>query len=171
MDLLAAANFSPDRHHRYSLCRSISLFGQRPLIACGFNPSLAAESNNDPTVRREIRLAERLECSHLIKINVFAAVSPYPDDLAVMDDPVGRDNDQAIDAAIELAISSGGLMLACWGTPKGRSATQRLALDRFAAVAARSERWHCLRVTQHGHPEHPLYLPNGLMPRIWPKYT
>ncbi|MBO9471499.1 DUF1643 domain-containing protein [Endozoicomonas sp. G2_2] len=167
MDILAAANFSPDRRHRYTLCRPISMFGDRPLVSCGYNPSVAAEARNDPTITREVTLAEMLDCSMLIKVNTFAAVSPYPDDLAVMSDPVGTHNDEAIQAAVRYCREHDGILLACWGTPKGKAATRRLAAQRFREVAALTNHWTALRVTKEGHPEHPLYLPGGLVPSPW----
>jgi|AntDeeMinimDraft_5_1070356.scaffolds.fasta_scaffold22892_1 hypothetical protein len=167
MDLLAAANFSPDRVHRYTLCRRISMFGDRPLVSCGYNPSDAAEQQDDPTIRREITLAEWLDCSVLIKVNTFAAISPYPDDLAAMAGPVGKHADAAIQAAVAFCREHNGILLACWGTPKGKAATRRLAAHRFREVAALTSDWTALRVTKDGHPEHPLYLPGGLLPQPW----
>jgi hypothetical protein len=59
----------------------------------------------------------------------------------------------------------------CWqpgAFRRGGQGTQRLALQRFAAVRAMGLPLHYLRLTAGGHPEHPLYLPAGLTPHPWP---
>lgn len=170
MDLFAPANFCADRRYRWTLSRRISVIYDRPLIACGYNPSVASENADDPTIRREIALAERMRCGWLIKVNVFGAVATDPDALAGMDDPVGELNDEAIELAADLCWATGGIAVACWGTPKGRAATKRMALDRFKEVASLAP-WNALRITAEGHPQHPLYLPNSAMLRPWPGYV
>lgn len=170
IDLLAPANFSEDRRHRYSLCRRLSIFSSRPLVSCGYNPSRAAEIDNDNTIRREISLAGRIGCGVLVKVNAFAGVATDPNDLALMEDPVGQRSDEAIRAAIELCRQYDGILLACWGVPKGKAATRRLAMGRFREVAALTDSWTALRITKSGHPEHPLYLPGALEPQPWAGY-
>lgn len=174
IDLYAPANFSegPDHHrHRWSLARHVSILGERPLVICGYNPSIAAETANDPTISREIALANRLGAGWLVKVNLFAAVATNANELIGYDDPVGGENDATIRAAIDLAADRDGWLIAAWGIPKGRAATQRLARMRMPAVAAMSDRWHALRITASGHPEHPLYLPGNLLPAPWKGYA
>lgn len=174
IDLYAPANFSegPDHHrHRWSLSRHVSILGERPLVICGYNPSIAAETANDPTISREISLANRLGAGRLVKVNLFAAVATNADELVGYDDPVGRENDAYIVAAIDLAVDRDGWLIAAWGIPKGRAATRRLALPRMREIAGWSNRWNALRVTASGHPEHPLYLPGNLLPAPWKGYA
>lgn len=170
LDLFAPANFSADRTFRWSLSRRLSMLSERLLVSCGFNPSDAAEEANDPTIRREIDLANQLSCGWLIKLNALCAVATKPDRLAAMADPVGDLADAVLREAVQLCTSRDGIMLACWGVPKGRAVTQRLAVQRFRQVAALTDRWHALRLTASGHPEHPLYLPKGLVPQPWAGY-
>lgn len=173
LDLLAPANFSPDpdRRYRWSLSRRLSIFGERPLVCCGYNPSDANEVDNDPTIGREIALAHRLRCDWLVKVNLFGRVSSKPDALADCDDPVGELADEAILAAVALCRERDGVLLACWGAPKGRAVTRRLAEERCRQVAALTRDWQALRITKGGHPEHPLYLSSALMPKPWPGYS
>lgn len=169
MDLLAPANFSPDRAYRISLSRRISMLGDFTVVSCGFNPSTAAETLNDPTIGCEIALCRRIGAEVLVKVNILTACATEPDDLAAMVDPVGPEADAAIRAAIELCRTRGGIMLATWGAPKGRAATRRLAERRMREVAAMAD-WHVLRLTASGHPAHPLYLPGNLVPTPWAGY-
>ena len=164
LDLTAPANFSPCRRWRWSLSRPLNVHGSRPLISCGYNPSDAAEEKNDPTIRREISFGKAWGCSLLIKVNAFAGVATNPDDLALMDDPVGAINDEVIRQAAQYAQDHDGILLATWGAPKGKAATRRIAAVRLKALASRYP-WQALRVTKSGHPQHPLYLPGDLTPQ------
>lgn len=71
-------------------------------------------------------------------------------------DPVGPENDHHLQAMAAQAA----LKLAAWGV-HGRH------LGRDAELAARLPGLHCLRLSQGGHPMHPLYLPRGLSPTPW----
>ena len=163
IDLDQPACFSSCGTYRWSLSRHLSMLSSRPLVSCGYNPSVAGVEQNDPTIRREIDFGKRWDCGRLIKINLFAAVSTDPGGLAALDDPVGPLNDEAIRLAIELCEREGGILLACWGVPKGKAVTRRLAEQRHAQVLALGP-WQCMRITNHGYPEHPLYLPRDLTP-------
>jgi hypothetical protein len=167
LDIGEPAVFSPCRRWRYLLRREVNILGSWPLVMIGFNPSLAAEEQNDPTIRREIAFASEWGASRLIKVNVFAAISPYPDDMADLADPVGPQNDEAIRLAAAYADARGGKIVACWGVPKGRAVTKRLAEARFAQIRGMGFPLHVLRLTQGGFPEHPLYLPKTLEPIPW----
>jgi hypothetical protein len=60
---------------------------------------------NDPTIGREIGFCQAWRASTLIKVNVFAAVSPYPDELAAMEDPVGPLAEDAIRLAADFCAA------------------------------------------------------------------
>lgn len=165
-DLRAPATFSPCKRYRLTLRRDLGLFGDRPLISCGYNPSIAGIDINDPTIVREMGFGRSWGCSELIKVNALAGIATNPDDLADMTDPVGPLNDDAIRAAVAYADERDGILLACWGAPKGRAATRRLASRRLAEVAKMAP-WQALRLTKSGYPQHPLYLPASLTPQPW----
>lgn len=166
LDLSAGANFSECGRYRWSLSRTIALTGF-PVAIIGYNPSMAGATRDDPTIRREIAFARAWGAAVLIKVNAFAGISPYPDDLAAMDDPVGPRADEAIRAAADFCLAHGGILVATWGVPKGRAATKRLAERRFAAIRALGLPLHYLRLTAGGYPEHTLYLPGNLTPVLW----
>jgi len=50
------ARFSECGTYRYNLTRELG--GERPLVICGLNPSVATRDKNDPTIRREIGFAK-----------------------------------------------------------------------------------------------------------------
>ena len=165
--LLAPANFSDDRRYRWSLSRGMnpSLFiPEKPVLFCGYNPSVANASDNDPTIRKEIGFTRRMMGTVLIKVNLFAGVATDPDWLGELDDPVGDENDDWIRAAVEYVTRSNGILIAAWGTPKGPMEIREAFVCRALKVKGMAN-WLCLRMTKHGHPEHPLYLPGASMPR------
>jgi hypothetical protein len=174
LDLNAAALFSPDRRYRYLLRRNLDPSNPDgpPLVSIGYNPSVADEHRLDPTLRREMEFARRFGCSSLIKVNAFAGIATHPDGLALMDDPVGLNNDEAIMLAARYCVLKRGLLLATWGTPKGKPATKLTALRRFDLIVlmlgevegARDVPIQALRLTKGGFPEHPLYLPKTVQP-------
>lgn len=164
--LLAPANFTTCRQWRYTLCRPISMYGTRPLVVCGYNPSVANETALDPTCRREVDYAQQWGCDIYLKVNLFAAVGTDPDTLATFSDPIGPENDRYIREAIAFSKDSNGILLAAWGVPKGKQITRAMAIERAKVVAEMGE-WNTLKVTKDGHPQHPLYLAKNLKPTPW----
>jgi hypothetical protein len=163
-DLAAPATFSACRRYRYLLRRDIDMLAGRIVVSVGYNPSIADAAINDPTIRREIDFCKRWGASILLKVNAFAAVATDPDDLAAMEDPVGPLNDEAIRAAAVYCADHNGILLAAWGTPKGKAVTKRLAVERFRQLRSLGLPFQALRLTDGGYPEHPLYLPKTLTP-------
>ena len=155
----ATARFSDCGRYRYTLTRRTGHSGDRMMLICGYNSSTAGAEKNDPTIRREIGFAKREHCAWLVKINLFAFVSAYPEVLCGLDDPVGPENDVHIRREIERAQWDGGILIAAWGPPKrANKATAALVDARAAAVLALHPCWYCFGTTQHGYPRHPLYL-------------
>lgn len=119
------------------------------------NPSTADESKNDPTVERCERWARSWGYGGLLVCNLFAFRATDPIDMKAARDPVGPDNDAAI---LECADRAGKVICG-WGNHGGH-------LGRSSAVrkALAWKELHCLRITQAGEPQHPLYLPNDIKP-------
>jgi hypothetical protein len=166
-----SAVLSPCRRYRYRLDRTVDLFGCFVLGFCLHNPSTAAESVDDPTLRRCIGFARSLGASRLIIVNPWAAVATDPADLWKFDDPVGPGNDAHIaDAADEIA-ASGGFMIAGWGriapptSWKGAAAERLLAVEEIIAEATCSVQ--ALGMNIDRSPKHPLYLASHERPRPW----
>ncbi len=153
------AVFSPCRRYRYRLWR---VWGQRrrqrTLCMVMLNPSTADEHRNDPTVERCCRRARMWGYDRIEVVNIFALRSTDPKGLYGVEDPVGRDNDQAILEAARHA----DLTVAAWGNHGrlGGRGDEVLALLREAGVAP-----HALDVSKAGEPVHPLYQSYDKLPQ------
>lgn len=148
--LSASAGFSDCRVYRYTLSRVWD--PSRPSLAfLMLNPSTADAFVLDPTIRRCKARAERLGYGGIEVRNLFAFRATKPADMRLAADPVGYENDEAIRQILGLTI------VAAWGrhgTYRGRDAqVKRLLADADV---------RCLKLTQGGHPSHPLYLADAL---------
>lgn len=153
------AVISDDGKYRYWLSRQINSMVDKPCVFIMLNPSTADATKDDPTIRRCIGYAKAWDCSELIVVNLFALRSAYPwvlwDDKTI--DPIGPDNDDAIQQAVDIAHN--GIIICAWGQNGGY-------MDRGNAVLGMIEHLNpCyLRLSKHGFPCHPLYLRGELKP-------
>jgi hypothetical protein len=155
----ATATFSADRRHRYLLTRT----WDATLPTVNFvmlNPSTADAFALDPTNRRCVGFARSWGFGSMVTTNVFAWRSTDPRGLRAADDPIGSANDSMI---LE-AASSADLVVAAWGVHSalfGRGEAVR------SMLGAAGIELHLLRLTNGGHPAHPLYLRGDTRPRPW----
>lgn len=155
----ATASFNTSRTHRYRLSRIWDPAAPRVNFVM-LNPSTADAFTLDPTVRRCAGYAQQWGMGALEVTNIFALRSTDPRALYQEPDPVGTGNDTAILAA----AGDAQIVIAAWGTHgqlNGRGEAVRALL-----ADAGIELQH-LRITKHGHPAHPLYLPGDLTPQRW----
>ncbi|HWP13520.1 MAG TPA: DUF1643 domain-containing protein [Ramlibacter sp.] len=153
------ARFSPCRSYRYSLWRSwpgLPSTAKGYAMFVGLNPSTADETEDDPTIRRCIDFAQAWGYEGLVMTNLFAFRATDPAVMLAQADPVGQDNDQTLCDLAETA----GVVVAAWGVHGAHRA-------RDAEVRTMLPKLHYLRLTKHGHPGHPLYLPKTLLPVQW----
>lgn len=150
-----SATFSECGRYRYTLSR-IWDDGSARVVFVGLNPSTADERVDDPTIRRCIAFAKAWGFGGVQVLNLFAFRATRPADMLCQPDPVGPDNDHHLTTYAVRAA----LVVAAWGT-----LGSHMARDR--AVRALLPGLHCLRLTKHGHPAHPLYLPSDLRPVPW----
>jgi len=94
-------------------------------------------------------------------VNLFAWRARDPRELVRVDDPVGRANDAAIDDAIQ----STALVVACWGEHGKHLTRDNHVTSRYGSQL------HCLKQNRSGAPTHPLYLPAQLRPYPLPCST
>jgi hypothetical protein len=146
----------PDARYRYLLGRTWGR--ERPAVFVMLNPSTATTTEDDPTVRRCIGYARAWNCGGLVVANIFALRSTDPDQLLIVGDPVGPDNDRHIWDA----VLSGSPVVCAWGSHKAIRKYNRdhAILDIFRTAGVQPL---CLRQTE-GRPHHPLYLPAALRP-------
>jgi len=159
---LSGAVFSRCRRYRYLLWRSFDALAERgSCCIIMLNPSVADESVNDPTSRRCIGFAAGRGFSQLVVVNLFALRATDPRVLCRHPRPVGPANDAAI---IEAAVSA-ELVVCAWGAHGVHRDRDRIVTDllRRAAIPL-----HRFGATKAGQPLHPLYLPSGSIPELWP---
>ena len=139
------ADFSPCRVWRYYLWRRWD--AGTTCVFIGLNPSTADETQDDPTIRRCIRFAQRWGHGGLVMLNAFAFRATDPRVMMATDDPVGPRNDETIRDRSRAAA----IIIAAWGVHCDESRQRRVC-----EVVGRPI--HCLGLTKAGRPRHPLYL-------------
>lgn len=172
----SGAIFSDDKRYRYRLWRVWN--HELPRCCCiMLNPSTADEIDNDPTIERRVRHVKRwMERGYrrfgsVEIVNVFAWRSTVPEALYKVADPIGKDNDASIRAAVETASDGGGLVICGWGGHAARIPgadgwpTRHGEVCEFLEIA--STRLAALRLNADATPAHPLYLGYDLLPRWW----
>lgn len=120
------------------------------------NPSTADAEDLDPTLRRCVSFASRDGYGGLKVLNLYAYRTPSPKEMLAAPDPIGPDNDRILAEAT-------GTVVAGWGT-NASPARVALALTLLPPLKA-------LKITTHGHPQHPLYV-KGDSPLVdWPAHS
>lgn len=127
------------------------------------NPSTADANQDDPTLRKCIHFAKSFCCGSLEVVNLFAYRATKPLELRKVADPVGAKNNCYLQAATKRAA----LIIVAWGT-KGIFQKRN---EEVLNLIADKQSLHCLRLTKHGHPHHPLYLPKSTEAIIFPSYS
>ena len=153
--LQSSAILSTDRVYRYSLIRTWNDALPRVCFIM-LNPSTADETLEDPTIRRCVKFSESWEFGSLEVVNLYAYRSHNPCSLLVVNDPVGRENDKHIHAAVRRAK----MTVVAWGTHGHRGPLRRDVLP-LVQIA------HCIGVTKSGAPRHPLYVHSSALPSIY----
>lgn len=142
----ASAVFSADRLYRYALRR---IWSSGPVMSfVMLNPSIANETENDPTIRRCMAFARAAGCAGLAVVNLYAWRSTVPSGLRTAADPVGPDNHRWL----AWALAQPGPVVAAWG-----ALAERRRVSEVLELVGRRE-LQCLGVTAHGQPRHPLYV-------------
>lgn len=160
------AEYSPCGLFRYYLSRELG--GSSTVVFVLLNPSTATEEKPDPTVTRCIEFANRWEFGRLVVLNLCAYRETKPrlmfkrwkDGL----DIVGPANDTVIEREAKLADR----VVLGWGANAGNKALRARARD-LAALLLRVSKTPpvVLRYTKEGHPEHPLYVPGAVVPKVF----
>ena len=158
-----SAIFSDDRKYRYALERVWDDQGEQMLFVM-LNPSFADGNTDDPTIRRCIGFAQKWGYGGIAVGNLFALVSTDPRLLHREEFPVGPENDGHL---IRLADECPFVVVA-WGDAlrKHPAFRKREAAVRDLLRPRSQGLLHCLGITAHGTPKHPLRLSADT--QIWP---
>jgi hypothetical protein len=142
--MIREAIFSDCGKYRYLLVRVWNP-ELKPLVCFGLNPSTANAESDDPTIKNLVRLLQNEGYGSLYMMNLFALVSPYPDDLRTCPDPV-KENDDWI-----AKICMGQDVAFCWGNFKQAEYRAKKVKKMFNTAK-------CFGKNANGSPKHPLYL-------------
>ena len=146
------AEFSECGCYRYSLWRFWEKDKGYTAFVC-LNPSTADKFVDDPTIRRCVGYAKDWGHGGMIMVNLFAYRSRNPTRLYIVDDPIGPDAESHIrNVSLKASITVAG-----WGV-------HGIYKDRDLEVMKILTDPHCLKITKHIHPAHPLYLRKDLKP-------
>lgn len=152
------AVFAEDRRHRLYLWRRWSQ--TRPwAMFIGLNPSSANEIKDDPTVRRCISFAARWGYGGMFMCNVFTLVSTDPKKLNE-EEPLVRGAHLAL---MEIRKRC-DMAVAAWGD---LILKVRVGEERVERIKQDLSPLHCLGLTLHNQPKHPLYMPYSSKPFVY----
>ena len=160
-DAASVAIYSPCERYRYLLTRVWDAGAPRALFVM-LNPSTATELQNDPTVERCERRARTLGFGAFRVTNIFAFRATDPKVMRAEADPVGPDNDAAIEDSVMLWQPE--RIICAWGT-HGAHLDRGPAVERLLRATGKPL-WH-LGLTAAGHPTHPLYIGYDRQPQLW----
>ncbi len=146
------AYISHDGRYRYTLSRIWD--ETKPLVMfIGLNPSTADEYTDDNTIKRCCNFALSWGYGGILVGNLFAYRSTNPNNLFMVEDPIGPEND----TYLKKMSMSAALIVAVWGN-------SGCLQNRSHVVAKMFPEMKCLRKNKTGEPAHPLYLPADLKP-------
>lgn len=151
------ATLDPTERYRYTLHR---VWDRRmpQAVWVMLNPSTADADRDDPTIRKCIVFTRAWGCGGMCVVNLYALRATDPKALLADPDPVGLDNDNHIQTALQGA----GLVLAAWGSLHPRLRWRASAVTGRAGLAL-----HHLGLNGDGTPRHPLYVPGATVPTPW----
>lgn len=147
-NITSNAVFSECRRYRYILWRGWAPHLPR-IMFIGLNPSTANEHKDDPTIRNVKKLATNWGYGGVYMCNLYAYVTPHPEELMECDDPIANND-------VWLRETAAKCSSICFAWGNFRYAQMN---DRAAIVAAMFEHAVCCGVNQNGTPSHPLYIP------------
>lgn len=161
------------KKYRYVLWRRWS--PSKPLVNfVMLNPSKADAYADDPTIRRCIGFANGWGYGGIIVTNLYGYRATYPGDLHWVDNPIGEKNDEYI----QTVAQQSPLIVCAWGQTIREMECKGVGKDKGRVLSGQqreqqvkdllpTDKMHYLRLTQHGHPYHPLYLKGDLTPVEW----
>jgi hypothetical protein len=124
------------------------------------NPSTATEKVLDPTVRRCVGFAKTWGFGSLEVGNLFALRSTDPKAIYDHSDPIGPDNDIAIQGIVQRSDR----VIVAWGNHGKYKDRDKQVLRMIPSPEA-------LSITASGSPAHPLYINGKTMPKLYQPQT
>ena len=160
-DDLSGACFSPCRVWRYTLWRRWEECDlSRMCVFVCLNPSTADETKNDPTVTRCINFSKAWGFSGFVMLNLFGFRATDPKEMKAAADPVGPENDSAIEAVCRQA----GRVVFAWGTDGLHQSRCHHVTDLLDSIGVKP--MYLVKTLTH-QPGHPLYVRADTVPKPW----
>lgn len=156
------ASISTCKKYRRSLYRSWGV-GKKVCFIM-LNPSTADGMEDDPTIRRCINFAKLWGYDGIVVKNLFAYRATSPNDMKIASDPIGPENMndlQNITRSVDI-----GMVVCAWGTHGGYMGQDKVVIKMLSDFGVKL---NAIKITKSGHPSHPLYLKNDLIPFSFPK--
>ncbi|MGC3945293.1 MAG: DUF1643 domain-containing protein [Chryseolinea sp.] len=145
------AIFSDCGKYRYWLYRGWSETGPKAMCF-GLNPSTANAYDDDPTIASLIRIMKNNGFAGFYMMNLFALISPNPEDLRTTPDPV-KENDfyiSKVHNGLQRSMQYPTIVF-CWGQFPMAEYRSKVIIKQFPKAM-------CFGRNQNGTPKHPLYL-------------
>lgn len=153
--MIKDAILDQSRTYRYLIKRQ---WGQNSKNFINFvllNPSIADETNDDPTITACIKISQNLGYDGLWITNLFAFRATKPADLKKSPNPIGPLNNKYLK---DYAQKSKTVIFA-WGNHGNFLGRNKEVTDILTENFP-----HCLEITKLGNPKHPLYIKRTTKP-------
>jgi hypothetical protein len=151
------AVFSEDKKYRYELTRVWD--DSKPKIGfVALNPSVADETENDPTIWKLVRSADGWGYGGIVIVNLFALVTSSPEAMKVASEPIGDENDKYLSKMSK--ASDLEKIVAVWGD-------DGVHLNRAEQVKKMFSQLWALKISESGQPRHPRFLKSDVEPFLW----
>lgn len=121
----------------------------------GLNPSMINEKSENPTLRRVIQFAKDWGYGGVVMTNLYAYITPYPDELKKCKEPTGAESDKWLKRAAKACDE----VVFAWGRWESNVRVQEI-IDMFPKAKA-------LVINKNGTPRHPLYVKSDTIPVYW----
>jgi hypothetical protein len=154
--IVGDAMLSPCGRYRYSLSRHFGPGPEATFIM--LNPSTADALVDDPTIRKCIGFARRLEMGGLYVGNLFAVRATDPRGILSAGDPVGPENRDHLEWLCYRAAKNGGVVICAWGAQGVHMDQDETFLGWLDRLSIEPK---ALAINKNGTPKHPLYVPYG----------
>ena len=151
------AIFSEDKKYRYELIRVWD--NSKPKIGfVALNPSIADETENDPTIWKLVRSADGWGYGGIVIVNLFALVTSSPEAMKVASEPIGKENDKHL---VKMSKAKDvDKIVAVWGDDGAH-------LGRADQVKKMFSQLWALKISESGQPRHPRFLKSDVEPFLW----
>lgn len=147
-----------DRKNKARFVLSNGQISENTLWAIGINPSVASDTQSDPTWTRVQKMATYQNFDTVVLINVYPQRATYIKDLPAHRPyfPLHRANLQEIQKLVEPLNSP--KIWAAWGNLiEARPYLPKCLLDVYEILQKKSPQWFKVgEFTSKGHPKHPL---------------